>query len=71
MRMNQSFALFMEQGTGKTLTALTRLAELAEKGKIDSALIVAPKAVLASWERDVEKFDRDRQRLLRRIHTRS
>lgn len=69
MRTNASFLLAMEQGTGKTLTTLTRLAELAERGKIDSALIVAPKAVLASWERDVEKFDRDRQRLLRKILT--
>lgn len=49
------------------MTALTRLAELAEKGKIDNALIVAPKAVLASWERDIEKFDRDRKRLLQRV----
>lgn len=51
------------------MIALTRLAELAERGKIDSALIVAPKAVLGSWERDIEKFDRNHQRLLRRIVT--
>lgn len=69
MRMNRSFALFAEMGTGKTITTLTRLAELGETGRIDSALIVAPKAVMGSWERDVEKFDRDRQRLLRRIVT--
>ena len=59
----------MEQGTGKTLTTLFRLAELAESGRIDSALIVAPKAVLASWERDIEKFDRERQQLLRQVIT--
>ena len=59
----------MEQGTGKTLTTLVRLAELAESGRIDSALIVAPKAVLASWERDIEKFDRERQQLLRQVIT--
>lgn len=69
MRTNPSFSLYMEQGTGKTLTTLVRLVELAESGRIDSALIVAPKAVLASWERDIEKFDRERQRLLRRILT--
>jgi SNF2 family DNA or RNA helicase len=69
MRVNPSFALYLEQGCGKTIVALTRLVELAEGGRIDSALIVAPKAVLGSWERDIEKFDRNHQRLLRRIVT--
>lgn len=50
LRLNDGFALFMEQGTGKTFPVLFRLAELAEGGRISSALVVAPKAVCGSWE---------------------
>lgn len=64
MRANPSFALFMDQGTGKTLTALSRVLELVKQGKIRDCLIVSPKAVMSAWVRDVEKFDPDDQRLL-------
>ena len=50
MRVNDGFALFMEQGTGKTFPVLFRLAELAEQDRIKSALVVAPKAVCTSWK---------------------
>lgn len=49
LRLNDGFALFMEQGTGKSFPVLFRLAELAADGRISSALIVAPKAVCDSW----------------------
>lgn len=68
LRVNDGFALFMEQGTGKTFPILFRLAELAENGRIDSALIVAPKAVCASWEEKIDLLDECRQGALRRIH---
>ena len=45
LRLNDGFALFMEQGTGKSFPVLFRLAELAERGLIRSALVVDPKAV--------------------------
>lgn len=61
LRMNDGFALFMEQGTGKTFPILFRLAELAESGRIRNALIVAPKAVCASWEDKLLMLD-DEQR---------
>ena len=64
MRANPSFALFMDQGTGKTLTALSRVLELVKQDKIRTCLIVSPKAVMGAWVRDVEKFDPDDQRLL-------
>ena len=32
LRTNNSFALFMEQGTGKTLVVLSRVLELFKKG---------------------------------------
>lgn len=57
LRTNDSFALFMEQGTGKTLVALFRILDLLRAGQIEEALIVAPKSALGSWERDIEIFD--------------
>ena len=49
LRLNDGFALFMEQGTGKTFPVLFRLAELAANGRITKALVVAPKAGCTSW----------------------
>lgn len=57
MRSNDFFALFMEQGTGKTLPALCRILDLLRSGAIEEALVVAPKSALGAWERDVELFD--------------
>lgn len=61
LRLNDGFALFMEQGTGKTFPVLFRMAELAGQGRIESALIVAPKAVCESW-RDKIRLLSDAQR---------
>lgn len=65
LRMHNEFALFMEQGTGKTLTVLSRIAELLESGKAHTALIVCPKAVMGSWERDCGKFEPETAKRLR------
>ena len=46
----------MEQGTGKTYPVLKRIAELLHNGKAKTALVVAPKAVVGSWKRDIDKF---------------
>ena len=43
------YALFMEMGTGKTKVAIDTMAVLHEAGKIDAALIVAPKGVYDNW----------------------
>lgn len=68
LRFNDSFALFMEQGTGKTIPALMRILELCYDENIISVLIVAPKSALGAWERDIEKFDTvDRLTLQSRI----
>ena len=53
---SESFALFCEQGTGKTLMMLTRVKEILEKETEATCLIVAPKAVLGAWSRDIAKF---------------
>lgn len=67
LRIEDGFALFMEQGTGKTFPVLFRLAELAEMGKIDSALIVAPKAVCGSWRDKIELLDDSQKAALESI----
>ena len=66
LRFNDNFALFMEQGTGKTIPALMRILELFKAGDISNALIVGPKSALGAWERDVEKFEPPDQSLLNR-----
>ena len=64
LRIHDSFALFMEQGTGKTVPSLVRILELLESGKAKNALVVAPKSTLGSWERDIELFTPDQQDIL-------
>lgn len=64
MRVNDSFGLFLEQGTGKTLIVLSRLVELLRYKQINNFLIVAPLSTLGSWSRDIEKFEKVDQDLL-------
>ena len=44
-----TYAYFMEMGTGKTKVLIDNLAMLYDKGKVDAALIVAPKGVVGTW----------------------
>lgn len=67
LRLNDGFALYMEQGTGKTFPALFRLAELAASGRASSALIVAPKAVCESWVDKVGLLSNEQQAALSSI----
>ena len=57
MRSNNYFALYLEQGTGKTIPSLFRILDLLRSGAIEDALVVAPKSALGAWERDIELFD--------------
>jgi len=43
------FAYFMEMGTGKSKVLLDNIAMLYDQGKIDGALIIAPKGVIGTW----------------------
>ena len=43
------FAYFMEMGTGKTKVAIDNIAMLYDAGKINGALIIAPKGVYKNW----------------------
>jgi len=45
----ENYAYFMEMGTGKTKVLIDNVAMLYDKGKIDSALIIAPKGVVKTW----------------------
>lgn len=65
MRTNDYFALFMEQGTGKTIPSLCRIRDLLRSGAISEALVVAPKSALGAWERDIELFNTVDQAILR------
>lgn len=48
-----SIGLWMEQGTGKTLTSLKIVANYWKKGLIDNLLILGPKSVLTVWEEEI------------------
>jgi len=45
----ETFALFMEMGTGKSKVLIDNIAVLYDKGEIKKALIVAPKGVYRNW----------------------
>lgn len=48
-RSQPAFALFMEQGTGKTKVAIDRAGELYSDGKITGVLVCAKKGVHRQW----------------------
>jgi SNF2 family DNA or RNA helicase len=45
----ETFAYFMEMGTGKTKVLIDNLAILYDKGRINGVLIIAPKGVIGTW----------------------
>ena len=45
----ETYGYFMEMGTGKTKVLIDNMAMLYDKGKINGALIVAPKGVVKTW----------------------
>lgn len=53
LKYNKSFALFMDMGTGKTMTMLVHIGNLLQEGKITNALVLAPKAVLGGWKKEI------------------
>ena len=46
-----NFAYFMEMGTGKSKVLIDNIAMLYDSGKINAAVIIAPKGVYRNWER--------------------
>ena len=45
----ETYAYFMEMGTGKTKVLIDNMSMLYDKCKIDGALIIAPKGVVKTW----------------------
>lgn len=59
--MSEGFALFMQQGTGKTPTAIGVMCHLARiqherEGKPYRVIIVCPKNVKGNWAKEIAKF---------------
>jgi SNF2 family DNA or RNA helicase len=51
--------VFDEQGTGKTITLIFAFDVLVSRDQADFALIVAPKSMIAEWQRDFVRFKQD------------
>ena len=45
----ESFAFFMEMGTGKSKTLIDNIGQLWQDSKVKFALIIAPKGVYQNW----------------------
>lgn len=50
--LDEEYAFFMEQGTGKTKSLIDTIAAQALDGKIDAAVIVTPKGIMRQWSQD-------------------
>ena len=46
----EAYALFMEMGTGKSKVLIDNISMLYDRGKINGALIIAPKGVYKNWQ---------------------
>lgn len=54
--MSDSFAYFMEMGTGKTLTTIGLMGVLYQRGLIQRALVVSPTTVMSVWPEEMTRF---------------
>ena len=52
--------LFDEQGTGKTVMALSSFDILQRSSIVERAIVVSPKSMLGGWEKDIRKFTGER-----------
>ena len=49
----EAWAWFMEMGTGKTKVCIDNIAMLYDRGKIDSALVIAPNGIKRNWRKEL------------------
>ena len=49
----QVWAWFMEMGTGKTKVCIDNIAMLYDRGKINSALVIAPNGIKRNWRNEL------------------
>lgn len=59
----KSVALFMDQGTGKTIVSLAILAQRFRNSEAKLVLVVCPKTVIGVWRRAIRRFMRVRSRV--------
>lgn len=52
----RGIAIFDEQGTGKTLMALSAFDFLHSQGRVQNLLVIAPKSVLVAWQTQAKEF---------------
>lgn len=57
----EEFALFMEMGTGKSKVIVDNVAYLYAQGKIDGAVVIAPKGVYRTWYNMDKKYKKTGQ----------
>lgn len=55
MESNNQLGIFYDPGTGKTIIALTWLAEALRNKTIDDALIICPASLVPNWEKDIDE----------------
>lgn len=52
----ENFALFMEQGLGKSYTTINDMCRRFTEDQINAVLIVCPMSIRGVWQREVEKY---------------
>lgn len=62
-----AYALFMEQGTGKTLPTLYHIAYLMSINEISNAIIIAPLSTMGAWTRDIDKMPPAKKQYLKTV----
>ena len=74
MEYNPQLGIFYDPGTGKTIIALTWLAQSLKNGLIKDALVICPASLVPNWGKDIDEcieFDhmteKDRQILKERV----
>ena len=55
MEYNQQLGIFYEPGTGKTIIALTWIAQSLKNGSINDALVICPASLVPNWEKDIDE----------------
>lgn len=56
MEANESLGVFADMGTGKTLIALSFIADHLKDGSAENALIIVPASLIGNWEDNIEKM---------------
>ena len=64
LQTHTSYAIFAEQGCGKTYPMLQHISNLLLTGEISNALVVAPLSATGAWYRDINLFNSFKRKLL-------